>query len=151
MQLGTAHGAVICPWDVPDVEHVPDQKVEFLLALHALLIGDAHDAEGLVRTLDADEEALLRDAITAVYKRCARDRRAAARAAADRRAPRPRQHSGQLTGANADKLQSLLLRLGPYGEDGTLAHIADRRTTVAETRRWCCSTSPASRTGSRRR
>ena len=74
MQLGTAHGAVICPWDVPDVEHVPDQKVEFLLALHALLIGEAHDAEGLVRTLDADEEALLRDAITAVYKRCANSR-----------------------------------------------------------------------------
>ena len=47
MQLGTAHGEVICPWDVPDLEHVPDQKIEFLLALHALLIGDAHDAEGL--------------------------------------------------------------------------------------------------------
>ena len=64
VQLGTAHGAVICPWDVPDLDHVPDQKIEFLLALHALLIGEAHDAEGLVRTLDADEEALLRDAIT---------------------------------------------------------------------------------------
>lgn len=74
MQLGTAHGAVVCPWDVPDVEHVPDQKVEFLLALHALLIGEAHDAEGLVRTLDADEEALLRDAITMVSKRCADSR-----------------------------------------------------------------------------
>ena len=86
VQLGTAHGAVICPWDVPDVEHVPDQKVEFLLALHALLIGDAHDAEGLVRTLDADEETLLRDAITAVYKQCGREPRATARAAAHRRA-----------------------------------------------------------------
>ena len=37
VQLGTPHGAVICPWDVPDVEHIPDQKIEFLLALHALL------------------------------------------------------------------------------------------------------------------
>ena len=131
VQLGTAHGAVICPWDVPDVEHVPDQKVEFLLALHALLIGEAHDAEGLVRTLDADEEALLRDAITAVYKRCAELRE------------RPREQllidalqerllHGQLTGANADKLQSLLLRLGPYGKTGTLAHIADAPTTVDE-------------------
>ena len=62
---------MICPWDVPDVEHVPDQKIEFLLALHALLIGDAHDPEGLVRTLDADEEALLRDAINEVYRHCA--------------------------------------------------------------------------------
>jgi hypothetical protein len=45
VQLGTPHGAVICPWDVPSVDSVPDQKVEFLLALHALLIGEAHDAE----------------------------------------------------------------------------------------------------------
>ena len=131
VQLGTAHGAVICPWDVPDVEHVPDQKVEFLLALHALLIGEAHDAEGLVRTLDADEEALLRDAITAVYKRCA-DSRERPREQLLIDALHDRQQSGQLTGANADKLQSLLLRLGPYGQDGTLAHIADRRTTVDE-------------------
>ena len=89
VQLGTAHGEVICPWDVPDPARVPDQKIEFLLALHALLIGDAHDAEGLIRTLDADEEAMLRDAINDVYRRCARHRRAAPRAAAHRRAPRP--------------------------------------------------------------
>jgi hypothetical protein len=70
VQLGTPHGAVICPWDVPSVDSVPDQKVEFLLALHALLIGEAHDAEGTIRTLDADEEALLRDAITQVHAQC---------------------------------------------------------------------------------
>jgi hypothetical protein len=29
------------PVDVPDVIHVPDQKIELLLALHALWIGDA--------------------------------------------------------------------------------------------------------------
>jgi hypothetical protein len=131
VQLGTAHGAVICPWDVPDVEHVPDQKLEFLLALHALLIGEAHDPEGLVRTLDADEEALLRDAITAVYARCAEHReRPREQLLID--ALRERHLHGQLTGANADKLQSLLLRLGPYGETGTLAHIADAPTTVDE-------------------
>ena len=131
VQLGTAHGAVICPWDVPDVEHVPDQKLEFLLALHALLIGEAHDPEGLVRTLDADEEALLRDAITAVYARCAEHReRPREQLLID--ALRERQLHGQLTGANADKLQSLLLRLGPYGEAGTFAHIADAPTTVDE-------------------
>ena len=131
VQLGTAHGAVICPWDVPDVEHVPDQKLEFLLALHALLIGEAHDPEGLVRTLDADEEALLRDAITAVYARCAELReRPREQLLID--ALRERQLHGELTGANADKLQSLLLRLGPYGETGTLAHIADAATTVDE-------------------
>ena len=72
VQLGTPHGAVICPWDVPDPGSVPDQKIEFLLALHALLIGQAHDAGGMIRTLDADEEALLRGAISDVYAHCAR-------------------------------------------------------------------------------
>jgi hypothetical protein len=131
VQLGAAHGDVICPWDVPDVRLVPDQKTEFLLALHALLIGHAHDADGLVRTLDADEETLLRDAITRVYRRCA--------ASAERPCEqllidtlRDHEATRQLHGANADKLQSLLLRLGPYGRDGTLAHIADRPTTVAD-------------------
>jgi type IV secretory pathway VirB4 component len=35
-----------------------------------------------------------------------------------------------LTGPNASKLESLLLRLDAYGTDGTLAHVADHRTTV---------------------
>lgn len=131
VQLGTAHGAVICPWDVPDPSHVPDQKIEFLLALHALLIGEAHDAEGLVRTLDADEEALLRDAITSVYTTCA-DGLERPREQFLIDALTDRQSQDQLSGANADKLQSLLLRLGPYGRHGTLAHIADAPTTVDE-------------------
>jgi len=131
VQLGTAHGAVICPWDVPDRSRVPDQKIEFLLALHALLIGDAHDPEGLIRTLDADEETLLRDAINHVYQECAdTDRRPREQLLID--ALKTRQSTGELTGSGADKLQSLLLRLGPLGEDGTLAHIADRETTVDE-------------------
>ena len=132
VQLGTPHGAVICPWDVPDIEHIADQKIEFLLALHALLIGDAHDSEGLVRTLDADEEALLRDAISNIYRRCAqRDERPREQLLIDALAER--QDGGELSGANADKLQSLLLRLAPYGEHGTLRHIANEPTTVSDT------------------
>jgi len=120
---------VICPWDVPDLAHVPDQKVEFLLAFHALLIGEAHDAEGLIRTLDADEEALLRDAVSTVYRQCAaRGGRPCEQLLIDQLAAR--QQQGELTGANADKLQSLLLRLAPYGAHGTLAHIADSESTV---------------------
>lgn len=131
VQLGTAHGDVICPWDVPDRDHVPDQKIEFLLALHALLVGDAHDPDGLTRTLGADEETLLRDAITHVYYHCANtSQRPREQLLID--ALTDRQQAGQLTGTAADKLASLLLRLGPYGENGTLAHIAERPTTVSE-------------------
>jgi len=131
VQLGTAHGAVICPWDAPDLSRVPDQKIEFLLALHALLIGDAHDPEGLIRTLDTDEETILRDAINHVYEQCAdNDQRPSEQLLIN--ALKTRQQTGELTGSAADKLQSLLLRLGPFGERGTLAHIADRETTVDE-------------------
>jgi hypothetical protein len=131
VQLGTPHGDVICPWDVPDPGHVPDQKIEFLLALHALLIGDANDAAGAIRTLSADEETLLRQSITQVYRHCAGT---GARPREQRLidALRERQSSAQLSGTSADRLQSLLLRLEPFGEDGALAHVADRATTVDE-------------------
>jgi hypothetical protein len=131
VQLGAAHGAVICPWDVPDVTSVANQKTQFLLALHALLIGNPRDTDGLIRALDADEEALLNDAITAVYRRSA-DTGDRPREQLLIDALTDRQHAGELEGANADKLQSLLLRLAAYGEHGTLAHIADRPTTVPE-------------------
>jgi hypothetical protein len=131
VQLGSAHGDVICPWDAPDIHRVPEQKIEFLLALHALLIGDAHDPQGLTRTLDADEEAMLRDAINQVYHRCAdHGERPREQLLIDQL--RQRHHAGELTGANADKLQSLLLRLAAYGTGGPLEHIADRETTVAD-------------------
>ena len=115
VQVGHAGGDVICPWDVADPARVPAHKTELLLALHALLIGHAHDPEGRVRTLDSDEETLIRTGIEAAYR------------LAGETGERPREQllidaltdraaSGSLTGANADRLQSLLLRLEPYGE-----------------------------------
>ena len=79
VQVGHAGGDVICPWDVADPARVPAHKTELLLALHALLIGHAHDPEGRVRTLDSDEETLIRTGIEAAY-RLARRRPASDRA-----------------------------------------------------------------------
>ena len=129
VQVGHPGGDVICPWDVVDPARVPAHKTELLLALHALLIGHAHDPEGRVRTLNSDEETLIRTGIEAAYR------------LASEIGERPREQllidvltdratRGGLTGANADRLQSLLLRLEPYGARGSLAHIADRPTTV---------------------
>ncbi len=129
VQVGHCGGDVICPWDVADPARVPAHKTELLLALHALLIGHAHDPEGRVRTLDSDEETLIRTGIEATYRISTQTRQ------------RPREQllidaltaraaAGGLTGANADRLQSLLLRLEPYGERGSLSHIADEATTV---------------------
>ncbi|MFZ1992953.1 MAG: hypothetical protein WAU75_02500, partial [Solirubrobacteraceae bacterium] len=129
VQVGHADGDVICPWDVTDPARVPTHKTELLLAVHALLIGHAHDPAGRVRTLDSDEETLIRTGIEAAY----------ARAVATGQRPREqllidalsdRATHGRLTGANADRLQSLLLRLEPYAQHGSLAHIADQATTV---------------------
>jgi len=129
VQVGHAGGDVICPWDVADPARVPAHKSELLLALHALLIGHAHDPGGRVRTLDSDEETLIRTGIETAYKLAAEtDERPREQLLID--ALTDRAAGGSLTGANADRLQSLLLRLEPYGDRGSLAHIADRATTV---------------------
>lgn len=132
VQVGSAAGAVICPWDVHDPAAVPSEKKEFLLALHALLIGHAQGADRRQRSLTAVEEGLLSIAIDRVYERCAdsgqRPRETLLLRSLEQRAQR-----GDLTGTNADAIQSLILRLEPYCENGTLAHIADRHTTVTDT------------------
>ncbi len=131
VQVGSARGDVICPWDVHDPADVPAEKKEFLLALHALLIGHAHGADGRERALIALEEGLLSTAIDRVYRHCARTG-ARPREILLLEQLRARAQEEQLTGANADGLQSLMLRLEPYCEGGTLAHIADWPTTVPD-------------------
>ena len=131
VQVGSSAGDVICPWDVQDPARVPSEKSEFLLAMHALLIGHAHGENARQRTLTAVEEGLLSTAIDATYAHCAKT------------GERPRETvllhqlaaragEGELTGSNADALQSLILRLEPYCKGGTLAHIADHATTVPD-------------------
>ena len=105
-------------------------KFEFLLAFHALLIGNLTDRE---RRLTADEEGPLTTAIAAVYARCAttgeRPRETLLvdelRTLADRA-------SGH--GNVAATIHSLIARLEPYVEGGPLAHIADWPTTIAPDR-----------------
>ena len=67
--VGCTGGEVICPWDVPDPANVSREKLEALLALHGLLIGDQVGEE---RRLNADQEPELLRAACAVYERCAR-------------------------------------------------------------------------------
>jgi len=131
VQVGSSAGEVICPWDVQDPARVPSEKSEFLLAMHALLIGHAHGANARQRTLTAVEEGLLSTAIDATYAHCATaGERPRETVLLHQLAARARE--GELTGSNADALQSLILRLEPYCEDGTLAHIADKPTTVPD-------------------
>jgi hypothetical protein len=131
VQVGSAAGDVICPWDVHDPAHVRAEKKEFLLALHALLIGHANGADRRERTLTAVEEGILSTSIDEVYARAAdTGQRPRETMLLERLAERA--SDGTLAGANADAIQSLLLRLEPYSERGTLAHIADQATTVPD-------------------
>jgi hypothetical protein len=128
--LGTGSGAVICPWDTPDPGNVPAEKIEFLKALHALLIGERHGED---RELSALDEALIARGIDAVYERCA--------ATGER--PRETLLGEQMTlladadgGERIDPMiasayRSLVARLHPYIEGGASAHLTDRETTVA--------------------
>ncbi len=127
--VGTDQGAVICPWDTPDPADVPSAKVEFLRALHALLIGDRHGED---RELSALDEALIDRGVTAVYARCAHS------------GERPRETllaeellrlAGGDDGEDVDATiasayRSLVARLHPYIEGGVNAHLTDAETTV---------------------
>ena len=60
------------PWDVEDPASPPIEKIAYLVALHALLVGD-HRAGEDSYGLDALERNLLEVAIRAVYARAARE------------------------------------------------------------------------------
>jgi hypothetical protein len=126
VHVGTGSQDVICPWDVADCARVDPAKIEFLLAFHALLIGNLAGEE---RQLTADEEGPLTTAIAAVYARCAttgeRPCETLLAQELERLAELARSH-----GNVAATIWALIARLAPYIENGPLAHIADWPTTV---------------------
>ena len=127
VHVGTGSQDVICPWDVADCARVDPAKIEFLLAFHALLIGNvAADGE---RQLTADEEGPLTTAIAAVYARCATTAERPCETLLAEELERLAEHARD-HGNVAATIWALIARLAPYIADGPLAHIADRATTV---------------------
>ena len=127
VSLGSGTDA-ICPWDTPDPSSVAAEKIDYLIALHATLIGTGRREE---YGLTALEENLLGRAIREVYERCVVTREAprelllqetlSARAAGEARAG-----AGQM----ADALRDLAARLHNFCGEGPYAYLADRPTTV---------------------
>ncbi len=129
MSLGSGTDA-ICPGDAPDPASVAAEKIDYLIALHATLIGTGRREE---YGLTALEENLLGRAIREVYERCVvtheaprelllqetLSARAVERSAGGRRADGRRAQGSR--GAAAQ-----LLRRGP------LRLLADRPTTVPD-------------------
>lgn len=111
------------PWDVPDPTSVSQEKISFLLALHAVMLGE----EGL----SGLERSHLGAAIRTVYARAAglgvapresllRDE-LLARAEEERRVG---------DAAAATLLRNLAERLSEFCADGVYAYLLDRETTV---------------------
>jgi hypothetical protein len=127
--VGADEHAVNC-WDIEDPAHVPAEKVDYLLALHALLLGEHHatrDSYGL-----SDLEAnLLGLAVSEVYARCARTgeepRELLLQHELERRYELERTEGSV---GIAEALRSLSMRLNNYVGVGPYAYLTDRPTTI---------------------
>ena len=129
LQVGAGAHA-INSWDVPDPARVGAEKIDYLLALHALLLGEHHagrDSYGL-----SDLEAnLLGLAIGEVYARCAltgeQPRELLLQEELERRYHHERRDGSV---GIAEALRDLSMRLNNYVGDGPYAYLADRPTTI---------------------
>jgi hypothetical protein len=129
LQVGSGAYA-INSWDVPDPAKVTAEKVDYLLALHAQLLGEHHatrDSYGLT-DLEAN---LLGLAINEVYARCAltgeEPRELLLQEELERRYQRERQEGSV---GIAETLRNLSMRLNNYIGDGPYAYLADRPTSI---------------------
>lgn len=129
LEVGTGAHA-INSWDVEDPAEVSAEKVDYLLALHALLLGEHHagrDSYGL-----SDLEAnLLGLAIAEVYARCAltgeEPRELLLQEELERRYHQERDEGSV---GIAESLRNLSMRLNNYIGNGPYAYLADRPTSI---------------------
>src|SRR5215207_2553670 len=118
------------PWDVEEPASPPIEKIAYLVALHALLVGD-HRAGEDSYGLDALERNLLEVAIRAVYARAARERRVPReRLLCEELRRRAEQEAEAGAEEVASVLRTLAERLASFVDDGSYAYLLDRQTTV---------------------
>ncbi len=129
--LGAEHTDAINCWDVPDPARVGPEKIDYLLALHALLLGE-HDQTKDSYGLSDLEANLLGLAIGDVYKHCAetgeRPRELLLQRQLEQRYSDERAEGSV---GIAEALRNLSMRLSNYVGDGPYAYLTDRETTVA--------------------
>lgn len=123
VRLGADGEDAINPWDVPNVEHVPREKIQFLVELHRVL---------LARPVSKSEERILAEAIRKTYGYCAREGKVPREGelvqllmdSADLLSRKPhQQHLHAIT-------SQLALELSEYAGSGIHAGVWDRLTTV---------------------
>ncbi len=126
---GEAHA--INAWDVKDPALVSAEKVDYLLALHALLLGEHHAGRDSYGLSDL-ESNLLGLAIVEVYERCAltgeEPRELLLQEELERRYNTERAE-GSI--GIAEALRNLSMRLNNYLREGPYGYLTDRPTTIA--------------------
>ena len=125
---GDAHA--INSWDVENPAKVGAEKIDYLLALHALLLGEHHAAQDSYSLTDL-ESNLLGLAIAEVYQRCAltgeEPRELLLQEELERRYHQERDEGSV---GIAESLRNLSMRLNNYVLDGPYSYLADRPTTI---------------------
>jgi hypothetical protein len=129
VEIGSG-AAAVNPWDVPDPGRVEAEKIDYLLALHALLLGEHHLARDSYGLSDL-ESNLLGLAIGEVYARCA----ATGEQPRELLLAEQLQRRYELERAEgsvgiAEALRDLTMRLSNYVGDGPYAYLADRPTSI---------------------
>jgi type IV secretory pathway VirB4 component len=126
---GEAHA--INSWDVEDPALVSAEKVDYLLALHALLLGEHHAGRDSYGLSDL-ESNLLGLAIVEVYERCAltgeEPRELLLQEELERRYASERAEGSV---GIAEALRNLSMRLNNYLREGPYGYLTDRPTTIA--------------------
>jgi len=117
-------------WDVEDCARVGAEKVDYLLALHALLLGEHHAGRDSYGLSDL-ESNLLGLAIGEVYARCARSGEEPRELLLQEELER-RYRSERAEGSVgiAEALRNLSMRLSNYLSDGPYGYLTDRPTTI---------------------
>jgi hypothetical protein len=125
-----ADAHAINSWDVEDPANVSPEKIDYLLALHAQLLGEHHPGSDSYGLTDL-ESNLLGLAIAEVYERCALTEEEPRELLLQEELER-RYHLERNEGSAgiAEALRNLSMRLNNYVLDGPYAYLADRPTTI---------------------
>ena len=118
------------PWDVENPASPPIEKIAYLVALHALLVGD-HRAGEDAYGLDALERNLLEVAIRAAYARATREHQMPReRLLCEELRRRAEQEATAGAEEVASVLRTLAERIASFVDEGSYAYLLDRETTV---------------------
>ncbi len=123
------HAARINPWDVADPANAPIEQVEALLAIHALLIGEARGDHETDKRLSANDRAILANGIQAVYEHCGHTGEPPTESLLVAELKR-RLELETDDETMRSRINSLLVRLESYVAGGTLSYLLDEPTSV---------------------